>query len=275
MRRVSSRNGMDWEYFDELVPDGGDDNNLFRGLTFGGGRFVAVGGSSTSISLVSADGQTWEAEDRGQDAWMGGVAWLDGEFVVAGGNGLRVHSEDLGETWLDPVGYQAIHYRDVVSGEGVVVAVGHTYNEDPDVGIIAITRDGRSWEEVGRSGDNFGNVAYGNGVFVAAGNNGRVSTSEDGTDWQDAVVGSGGNGVVFANAQFVLSSSGQVYVSPDGAAWVAVEGASASVAGYIEGLYLGLDWPARIRASEDMVNWNVVFEPEGSGFTRIVTGYLD
>lgn len=275
MRRVSSRNGLDWEYFEELTPDGGDDDNLFRGLCFGGGRFVAVGGSGTSLSMVSTDGQTWQAEDRGQGAWMGGVAWLNGEFVAAGGNGLRVHSEDLGETWLDEVGYQAIHYRDVASSGGAVVAVGHTYGESPDVGIIALTEDGREWTEVGRSGAGLSRVAFGNGVFVAAGAEGRVSRSSDGSSWRDDVVGSGGNSVVFADGEFVLSTPEGVFVSADGSDFAPVEGSSRAVDGYVAGTYLSLDWPARIHASQDMVEWTPVFEPMGSGFTRIVTGYLE
>jgi hypothetical protein len=275
MRRVSSRNGLDWEYFQESTPDGGDDNDLFRGLTFGGGRFVAVGGSSTSISMVSSDGMTWDPEDRGLGAWLGGVAFLNGEFVAAGGNGARVHSEDLGATWIEPVGSQAIHYRDVAAGGALAVAVGHTYNEDPNVGVIAVTSDGREWEEVGHSGDNLARVAFGNGAFVATGGNGRVSTSRDGRQWDDAVMGSGGNHVVFVNDEFILSNDDGVFRSSDGADWSPVDGASVPVAGYIAGLYLALDWPARIRASEDMVNWTVVFEPGGSGFTRVVTGYIE
>jgi hypothetical protein len=54
-----------------------------------------------------------------------------------------------------------------------------------------------------------------------------------------------------------------------------VVGASLAVEGYIGGYYLALDWPARIHASSDMVEWSPVFEPEGSGFTRIVTGYVE
>lgn len=275
MRRVSSRNGLDWEYFEESTPDGGDDDDLFRGLSFGAGRFVAVGGSGMSLSQVSTDGQTWDVEDRGQGAWLGGVAFLDGEFVAAGGNGLRVHSEDLGSTWLDSVGYEAIHYRDVASGEGLVVAVGHTYNESPDVGVIAITEDGRAWEQVVFAGDNLSRVAFGNGVFVAAGGNGRVSWSDDGMDWNDATQGEGDGSVVFVNSEFVLSNGGGVFRSGDGSGWTMVDGAGFGVEGYIDGVYLSLGWPAVIRASSDMVEWEPVFEPGGSGFTRIVTGYVE
>jgi hypothetical protein len=275
MRRASSQNGLDWENFAELTPDGGDDNDLFRGLAFGGGRFVAVGGSSTSLSLVSTDGSSWQAEDRNQDAWLGGVAFLDGEFVAAGGNGLRVHSEDLGESWLGAVGYQAIHYRDVAAGGDVAVAVGHTYGESPDVGIIALSRDGRQWEEVGHSGSTLARVAYGAGVFVATGDAGRVSRSPDGEQWDDSTVGSGNGSVVFVNDQFVVSNDDGVFVSDDGSDFRAVDGSSFGVEGFIGGYYLSLGWPAVIRASSDMVQWDTVFEPGGSGFTRIVTGSIE
>src|SRR5204863_5090657 len=54
-RRVSSTDGVTWENFQQLNPNGGDDADLLRGVAFGGGTFVAVGGST----FTSPDGVVW------------------------------------------------------------------------------------------------------------------------------------------------------------------------------------------------------------------------
>src|SRR6185295_14802058 len=106
----------------EKTPTGGDDNDLFRGVGFGEGRFVAVGGSSVALTRVSTDGVNW-ADGGTANAWLGGAAFTGSVWIAAGGNGLRVRSTDHGMTWTNPAGYQAIHYRAIAAGPGRAVAV--------------------------------------------------------------------------------------------------------------------------------------------------------
>jgi hypothetical protein len=110
---------------------------------------------------------------------------------------------------------------------------------------------------------------------VAAGADGRVSTSADGEHWEDATVGSGGSSVVFVNGHFAVSNDDGVFASDDGSNWQPVVGSSFGIEGFIGGYDLSLGWPAVIRASSDMIEWNTVFDPGGSGFTRIVTGLIE
>ena len=165
---MSSADGSHWTLI-EKTPIGGDDNDLFRGVTYGNGRFVAVGGSTVALTQISTDGMNWIDGGAGT-AWLGGVAWNGKAFVAAGGNGLRVRSLDNGATWTDPAGSQAKHYRAVAFGGGQVVAVGHTYDKSgpngTDVGVIASTADGLQWTERRAAGETFGSIAYGNGIFV-------------------------------------------------------------------------------------------------------------
>jgi hypothetical protein len=268
-RRAHSFDGVAWE-MEEVTPDGGDDDDLFRGLTFGGGRFVAVGGSTAALTAISTDGITW-TPGGSAGAWLGDVAWNGEVHVAAGGNGLRVRSTDGGASWIDPAGYQAIHYRSVAYGEGVVVAVGHTY-EGGTVGVIATTADGVDWDEPRRSGPPLGSIAYGAGVFVASGASGLVATSSDGVEWSDQTIGDGAAGVIFTGAEFVLSGEAGIHTSPDGLDWTPVTATPRAVMGYLDGTYLAGGWPLSIATSTDLEQWTPVWSPGGSGLTSMVRG---
>jgi hypothetical protein len=273
-RRVMSRDGITFEHFQEVNPNGGDDNDLFRGVTWGNGVFVAVGGSSNAYTMTSTDGYTWINENRTPRAWLGGVAPLGDDFVAAGGNGLRVRSVDDGASWQDDPGYQAIHYRDLASGNGVVVAVGHDYDNTPNQGVIATTTDGVDWMERKHEGATYNNVAFGNARFVAAGPSGRVSRSSDGATWEEITVGSdGGAEVIFDGARFLISRGDDHFESTDAITWTPVT-ANRGIVGHFEGHYYSLGWPARIFESEDLTNWQDRFSPLGSGMTRIAVGRL-
>lgn len=268
-RRAHSFDGITWQ-MQELRPDGGDDDDLFRGLTWGGGGFVAVGGSSVGLTAVSLDGIAWTPGGSAR-AWIGDVAWNGSVLVAAGGNGVRVRSTDGGATWIDDAGYQAIHYRSVASGGGVVVAVGHTYG-GVSVGVITSTADGVTWNERRSAGAVFGTVTYGAGRFVAAGEGGLIATSSDGAVWTDQTVGTGAGGVVFTDGEFVLSRGSGIYRSPDGLTWTPATSASRAVVGHFGGAYLAVGWPLVISRSTDLTSWTPVYSPMGSGLTEMVTG---
>lgn len=272
-RRVSTANATDWAGFTELDPNGGDDDNLFRGVGYGAGVFVAVGGSANGFTMTSTDGVNWGNLSRTPTAWMGGVAYLNGNFVSAGGNGLRTRSTDMGLTWVDEVGYQAVHYRAVVAGNGVVVAAGHTYGGSPDTGVITTTSDGVQWSERYRQGDTLHSLAFGNGRFVAGGDGGNIQWSDDGISWNGVdVVGSGGVAVAFANGEFFANTSSGIYRSTNAESWTAIAGSTRSVDGYFNGVYLTLGWPADVATSTNFMQWNRVFYPMGSGLTSMVVG---
>ena len=71
-----------------------------EGVTFGGGRFVAVGDRGTVVH--STDGRSWQAADGTvTDEYLLGVAYGSGRFVAVGfrgEHGLIVHSTD-GRSW--------------------------------------------------------------------------------------------------------------------------------------------------------------------------------
>ncbi len=269
-RIARSTDGMTWT-MTEKTAMGGDDNDLFRGVGFGEGRFVAVGGSSVALTRVSTDGVQWLDGGTGR-AWLGGAAFTGTVWVAAGGNGLRVRSTDHGTTWTNDPGYQAMHYRAVAAGPGRAVAVGHTYNLMPNVGVITTTADGITWSERRQAGAQFGTVAFGNGVFVACTSATVCATSSDGMTWVDHNVGTGDGSVVFTGTEFIVVRSNGTFRSSDGAQWTNVNAMSRGVAGFFNGAYFSFDWPLRIQRSTNLSTWTPVFQPMGSGLTQLVVG---
>ena len=273
-RRLRSLDGRTWS-LQELTPDGGDDNDLLRGVTWGNGRFVAVGGSTVGLTMTSPDGMAW-TEGGTADAWIGGAAWTGTVFVAAGGNGLRMRSTDNGVTWTNRAEFQMTHYRAIAFGAGLVVAVGHSYDRSPNVGVIATTPDGITWTERRRSGGQFRTVVYGNGLFVAASEQSDlVATSPDGITWTDHHVGvTGGGYTIFTGTEFVLLRNEGNYRSSDGLQWTLASTDARFVMGYFNGAYLSFDWPLRVSTSPDLQQWTRVYEPLGSGVSMVAVGTL-
>jgi hypothetical protein len=62
-------------------------------VTFGGGMFVAVGANGTL--LTSFDGKAWMRRSSGTETSLGGVAFGDRRFIIAGRAGLILESGQL------------------------------------------------------------------------------------------------------------------------------------------------------------------------------------
>lgn len=271
-RRMRSVDGSAWTNDVVVDPNGGDDNTLFRGVGFGDGVFVAVGGSSEGQILTTENGIDWTTRTPAS-SWLGDVTFEDGVFIAAGGNGLRQRSLDLGATWIDPGPYYAGHFRGIASGGGVVVAAGHTYGGN-DQGLIMRSTDlGATWESEIVGGPQFGSIAYGAGRFVAVGQDGCRS-SADGAAWSDCGLGGGLGRVVFANAQFIVPEGGGYSLSADGVSWMHLDAPSRGVTTFGEGLYLAIGWPDRIETSADLLSFNVVNQDTGPALTEIAFGHV-
>ena len=272
-RRVWSGDGLEWQDFQEDDPMGGDDDALLRGIGYGDGTFVAVGGAAVGVTITSRNGADWENQTT-QPSFLSDVVWLNDTFVAAGGNGLRLRSTDGGVTWGDQTGYYAGHFRGIATDGALVVAVGHTYGGGGDIGMWSTTTDGDAWTAEETGGSPFGAIAWGAGTFVAVGAGGRASASADGTTWDDQTLGAANfNAVMFDGEAFLVAGDGALWSSPDGATWTEVDPADPRpVIAHFMGGYFALGWPATIDRSDDLVAYETVFEPGGSGLTDIAVG---
>lgn len=189
----------------------------FKGITFGQGRFVAVGGSSTeNLIITSEDGVTWTEVDFGSCA-------------------------PPGCTRL------AQMLNGVTFGADTFVAVG-------DKGTVLTSRDAVLWAMQPSLGDtavSLKALAYGANRFVAVGSSGKGFTSSDGIGWQVMTNPFGstsvtGTGVAFGGSPgtFVAvvngTSAGKVFTSPDGSTWTEVKPYPAAPP-----LFYGVHWDTR------------------------------
>ena len=160
-----------------------------RTVTYGNGRFVALG---NQYSYLSFDGVNWES-----------MSVSGSDFFLPSG---------------------------VAEGAGRFVAVGRTYSFSLSAyeGSIYSSSDGRIWERSTiPSGNGINSVAYGNGVWVAAGNDGRCFRSTNsGVDWSAVNVPATPpfatntlSSLAYGNGTFVAVGETNVFTSTDGLNW--------------------------------------------------------
>jgi hypothetical protein len=160
-RVATSCDGTVWKNQTINLPGGSwtdPEPNGLRGLGFGGGRFVAVGGGTgvsninTRRLYVSTDAVNWVHEDQSYECaggscntsnvctscqFMGDAAWLDdgtanGVWVMGGGNADHRYSIDAGVSWKRLTTKGTVgQYRRMASAGGVGAATA-----DSGVSII-------------------------------------------------------------------------------------------------------------------------------------------
>ena len=179
-----------------------------RAITRGGGQFVAVGDGGTV--LRSADGVNWSIWPSGFTEHLYDVTW-DGSVFRAVGQKYTVASAAPGGTWVkhpQPVGYGEDYKSIAFAGNGYVLN-GTKYSTD---GVV--------WSYSGSVIRN--DVAWGGGLYVAAGNSGEILVSPDGVSWASIQTSSNETliSVEWTGSGFVaMTPTRRLLVSNDGYRW--------------------------------------------------------
>lgn len=135
------------------------------------------------------------------------------------------------------------------------------------------------WESSDFSLSSYFGVAHGNGVTVAVGTDGRITTSSDFLSWseQTPVTAEDLQDLVFAQSRFVAVGDGGVVVtSPDGTTWIVQSSGTGedlvAVAFAFNGWYaVGSD--GALLTSPDAVSWTEISaSPALTGFVDIFAG---
>ncbi|MDX2021252.1 MAG: hypothetical protein SF187_13510 [Deltaproteobacteria bacterium] len=265
--RTRSLDGKHWQ--DHVIddPNGGDDKTLLRGVSFADGVFVAVG----ERVLTSTDGAQWKKAAYTPASFLNQACALNGLWVAAGGNGLRVRSSDKAVTWEVSVSYMDGHFRGLACGKGRFVAVGQRNS----TGMMSFSTDGMQWSEPSLGGAKLGRVAFGNGVFVAVGDAGRVATSSDGQAWSNSTLGTANRDMImFSNGLFVTTEDGGFQTSPDGKTWTRVKstGSFTAFAG-APGVWVGVLYPGKMHHGADLAKLTLG-ESTAPDFIQIAVGFL-
>lgn len=275
-RRTSTFDGVTWGDDQVVDPNGGDDNNLLRGVGFAEGRFVAVGGGGEGQSWVSDDGRSWHHHVTALRAFLSDAVYGNGRWVAAGGNGVRLYSVDRGESWTGDPGYYAGHFRGISFGNGVFVAAGHRYGDSTD-GLTAVSSDGEAWEILEHDGLlGFSGVTFGNGVFVATGRGGRVAVSVDGRSWDEITLGGTYfEAPSFTAGEFMVPSAEGLWHSADGRNYTRIDGFVPSGVLFAFGEYRGGTWQSQRWATPALgTPWVRTHGDDGPAFTELILGWV-
>jgi hypothetical protein len=249
-------------------------NFALRSVTYGNGRYVAVGSipdSDFGRIETSEDGVHWTSRVYPQtpDTFifrLNKVTYGNGKFVAAGPsmydvspnlycstNGIDWPGEAQARGPVDEV-------VDVTYGNGLFVAVG-SYNSFGGTVFdhnICTSPDGINWtpQDSGAPTNAFnsiGSIAFGAGRFVAVGVGGYFYTSTFGTNWNRTYVG--GAGVNFCKGLFVSSfGSASNLISTDGLNWSVSTNLYLRGAIYANGTYFSI-WNQNVFTSTDGTNW--------------------
>ncbi len=203
-------------------------SKYLRGMGYGRGEFLAIGGdpgsvgSSSPLLVRSSDGVGWSdyVSLPGKHI-LRRLAFGDGRFVAVGDRGRRSTSTD-GQDWLDA----------------------------PDVRAI----------------DTLVDVAFGGGVFVGVGLHGLRMSTRDGLNWGHRQVGEEGehlNSVVWTGSKFVAVGAGATYFSTDGETWERKPNRDAPLtAAFGAGIFVGARWKGRLLRSDDAIEWREVYKSD-------------
>ena len=204
-------------------------NYSLEAVTYGGGKFVAVGGEYGSAIFTSSDGLSWTFNSATSYSPLKGVCSGNGSYVAVGNSGQILYSTN-GSSWSSVTSGVSDNFIGVAYGNGIFVALSSNH--------VLTSSNGTVWSNASY----FGGIAisFENGLFVIVGNE-SFSTSANGVNWASNSVNWAFNNLTSYAADLfraVASSSdgAQTYVSRDASHWYADSSPSPMSMGAIRGM---------------------------------------
>lgn len=269
LRRMTSSDGLTWH--EQAAPEHGQDKSyLLRGVAYGRGKIVAVGGSKTSRILVSENhGSDWR-DVSVEENFLGDVAYGNDRFVAVGYRGA-IHSAD-GVTWSKPVAVGGVSWRRIEFAAGKFVAIGTPGRAGAAPGWRATSVDGAAWDVQSIADDGVPNaLAYGGGRFVVVGDDGLCETSEDGETWRRSPLAGAGSltDLVWTGGEFLATDGRAAFRSADGAEWTKSDARLPSRTCFGGGRFVGCS-AGRFSRSIDATSWKPVETANRLQITKII-----
>jgi photosystem II stability/assembly factor-like uncharacterized protein len=168
-----STDGIEWN--PAYLPD----ESFLRGVAFGNGQFVAVGGSylgGGSVILTSANGRSWNLHHCPSKHVLHGVAYSGDRFIAVGASGTILTSK-TGQRWQKQASDTDATLAAIAYGNGTCVIGG-------DDGLMLSSRDAKTWtRQTSGTSRYVSNMAFVHERFVATTGD-RHLASSDGSRWQ-------------------------------------------------------------------------------------------
>ena len=145
-------------------------------MTYGNSKFVASGDNG-AIAHSSNDGENWtNGESRTSTAYLYGITFGNNRFLTVGASGWLSYSSDNGSDFTALTIPLANTLYSTAYGNNIFVSVGYysVVVSDNDMSEDPILKENSYY---------FNDVTFGNGVFVAVGDDEIIYTSTDGDTW--------------------------------------------------------------------------------------------
>lgn len=147
-------------------------------ITYADGKFITS--SSEGYGAISIDGVNWTNMRIASDyTWsLSTIAYGNGRFIASGMS--NTYKSTDGETWVKCANHVACNAMTYGAGKFVSVHIeSGAYSTD----------NGETWTDVPITGGSYNwlGITYANGLFVAGGQDGYITTSIDGVTWSQPV----------------------------------------------------------------------------------------
>jgi hypothetical protein len=278
-RVMTSPDGISW------TARAAASDNEWVSVTYGGGQYVAVAAyGDYNRFMTSPDGITWTGYQGNYSSVWSGITYGKNQFVAVDPVYEQSMTSPDGVSWTSHKAPQV--GKKVAYGNGLFVSVGKHYSTDN--GVVT-SPDGVSWTQRSSPMTDLLGIIYGNGQFVAVGENG-VMTSPDGLNWTVRDEEKGLTSVVYGEGLYVaIASNGVVITSPDALTWTQRKGRTQESAqrwlsitygagkfvavAYFSPRYFG-EPPAKIvMTSLDGITWTIYDAPtSATQWTSVVYG---
>ena len=259
---ASSTDFVNWDYGVR-----GNANSL-SGIVYTGSQYISVGEKGNI--LVSKNGESWTLASSTTSESLYDIAWNGSKFVAVGYDSTIIQSDD-GVNWF--IGYkpeQSSILQDVVFNGSRFVAVGYYQT--------CMSLDGINWITKRDSYTRLNSVTWGNGLFVAVGNEGLIKTSPDGLLWTQQVSGTKESlkYLIWNGDKFTaIGSSGIILTSPDGISWTTLTSIpNIQLESIVYGLnqYVVVGFRGEILTSPDGLTWTKQVSGVSDRFYSITYG---
>jgi hypothetical protein len=239
----------------------------FYSAAYGGGSYVAVGGSGAVAS--STNGSQWTVTNL-TTQFLNCVAYGAGKFVAVGDAGTVLTSSNA-VNWEDHSPGANIYLQKIFWGNSRFVALGYTIS--PAFNWSLVSTDGVTWSNYFiASNKPTGGLAYGGGLFVYPLAIGTNLLSTDGISWWSQPTG-------MTNSLYMIGSGGNTFVafdirdrtftSGDGTNWtfsgvnplLRPEGLA-----YGNGFWVAVSRSVNANYSADLVHWTAVANSQTTAF---------
>lgn len=197
---ISLLNNAHAELFEWKVRNPSELSQVINSIAYGNDRFVAC---STGNLFSSTDLVTWRKSTLKTELVFSKIKFIEGKFYGFADIG-HVYSSSDGITWINETIGTSQRIYDISYGMGFLVAVGYE-------GIFVSEYEG-SWKYVGTEiNAQLTGIAYGNGIFLAVGKNGKIFYSLNCSEWVpvDLNLADDFYAITFANGRFVATSDRQ------------------------------------------------------------------